>query len=80
MLQAIARYFLFFLAGIAIHMSFMHHFSFDRVKTHPLIRIWKSPRMAAAISGIIQFSMALLILTSSKLYFYLSQAEKNHYQ
>ena len=62
MLELIVRYFLFFLAGIAIHMGFMHHFSFDRVKTHPMIRIWKSPKMAAAISGIIQFSIALLIL------------------
>ena len=62
MVQLIIKYFLFFLAGIAIHMGLMHHFSFDRVKTHPMIRIWKSPKMAAAISGIVQFSIALLIL------------------
>ena len=62
MIQLTIRYFLFFLAGIVIHMGFMHHFSFDRVKTHPMIRIWKSPKMAAAISGIVQFSIALLIL------------------
>ena len=53
---------LYFLAGIFLHMSFMHHFSFERVKTHPMIRVWKSPKMAAAVWGTIQLACALLIL------------------
>ena len=69
MIQLTIRYFLFFLAGIVIHRGFMHHFSFDRVKTHPMIRIWKSPKMAAAIWGITQFSVALLILLLQKFQF-----------
>ncbi len=39
MIHLILKYFLFFLAGIVIHMGFMHHFSFDRARTHPMIRI-----------------------------------------
>jgi hypothetical protein len=62
MIQLILRYFLFFFAGVVIHMGLMHHFSYDRVKTHPMIRIWRSPIMAAAIWGIILFAIALLIL------------------
>jgi hypothetical protein len=62
MVQLVLKYSLLFVAGICIHAGFMHHFSFERVKTHPSIRIWKNPKMAAAISGIIQFSVALIIL------------------
>ena len=34
-----------------------------------MIRIWKSPKMAAAIWGIIQFFVALLILLPQKFQF-----------
>jgi hypothetical protein len=62
MIQLAIKLFLLFWAGIFIHMGLMHHFSFDKVKTHPMIRMWKSPKIAASVWGIFQLSFAILIL------------------
>jgi hypothetical protein len=54
--------FLCFVAGVFFHMSFLHFFCFAETSTHPMIRMWKRPRLASAIWGSIQLFAGALIL------------------
>jgi hypothetical protein len=54
--------FLCFCAGIFFHMSVLHFFCFAQTASHPMIRMWKRPKLASSIWGSIQLVAGALIL------------------
>lgn len=63
------EYFLYFCAGIFFHISMLHFFCFSETASHPMIRIWKSPKTASSIWGSIQLFSGLLIILLLKYQF-----------
>jgi hypothetical protein len=51
-----------FCAGVFLHMSILQIFCFPETAHHPMIRIWKRPRLASSIWGTIQLSAGVMIL------------------
>jgi hypothetical protein len=72
MIMLILYDFLFFCAGVFFHMSIVHFFCFSETASHPMIRIWKNPRLASSISGVIQLFFGLLIILLLKYQFELN--------
>jgi len=56
------RSFLFFFAGICFHMSFLHFYGFAETASHPMIRMWKYPKLASAVWGSIQLGVGLVVI------------------
>jgi hypothetical protein len=54
--------FLCFCAGVFLNMSVLHLFRHEETATHPMIRMWRRPRLASAIWGCIQLLAGALIL------------------
>lgn len=72
MLTAILDDFLLVCAGIFLNMSLVHLLNFEETKHHPMIRMWRSPRLASSIWGVIQLFCGGLILLLLKYSFELS--------
>jgi hypothetical protein len=61
--------FLCFCAGVLLNMSVLHLFHFERTATHPMIRVWKHPRLGSSIWGSVQLFAGALILLLIKFRF-----------
>jgi hypothetical protein len=61
--------FLYFLAGIFLHMSLLHLFSFYETQHHPMIARARNPYFASKIWGVIQLSCGTIILALGKFQF-----------
>lgn len=61
--------FLCFCAGVLLNMSALHLFHFEQTATHPMIRMWRHPRLASSIWGSIQLFLGALILLLVKFRF-----------
>lgn len=68
MIQAIFD-FLYFLAGIFLHMSLLHLFSFYETQHHPIIARASNPYLASKIWGIVQLFFGIIILALCKYQF-----------
>ncbi len=62
MIEIAVRYLLLFFAGICFHMSFLHFYGFSETASHPMIRVWKYPKLASSIWGSIQLAVGLIII------------------
>ena len=60
---------LYFLAGIFLHMSLLHLFSFYETQHHPMIARARNPYLASKVWGVIQFSCGITILALCKFQF-----------
>ena len=60
---------LYFLAGVFLHMSLLHLFSFYETQHHPMIARARNPYLASKIWGVIQLSCGTLILAVGKFQF-----------
>jgi hypothetical protein len=65
MIMQIVQGFLYFCAGIFLHMSVLHFFFFEETARHPMIRMWKSRGLASALWGCVQLGSGLAILLFS---------------
>jgi len=54
--------FLLFGAGILLDMSLVHLLNVDETRHHPMIRMWKWPRLASSVWGVIQLFCGGFIL------------------
>jgi len=61
--------FLFFLAGVFLHMSLLHFFSFYETRHHPMIARAKNPYFASKVWGVIQALCGMMILVFGKYQF-----------
>jgi|ERR1700690_612216 len=61
--------FLYFLAGIFLHMGLLHLFSFYETQDHPMIASARNPYLASKIWGVIQLSCGIIILALRKFQF-----------
>lgn len=62
MMAVAVRYLLLFFAGICFHMSFLHFYGFSETASHPMIRIWRYPKLASSIWGSVQLAVGLIIV------------------
>ena len=62
MMVIAVRYLLLFFAGICFHMCILHFYGFSETASHPMIRIWKYPKLASSIWGSIQLAIGLIIV------------------
>jgi hypothetical protein len=60
--ETAVRYLLFFFAGICFHMSILHFYGFSETASHPMIRMWKYPKLASSIWGSIQLAVGLIVV------------------
>jgi hypothetical protein len=72
MIEIAVRYLLFLFAGICFHMSILHFYGFSETASHPMIRIWKYPKLASSIWGSVQLAVGLIVVLLLK--FQLQQA------
>jgi len=63
MIALLGRSFLFFFAGICFHMSFLHFYGFAETASHPMIHMWKYPKLASAVWGSIQLGVGLIVIS-----------------
>ena len=63
MIALLGRSFLFFFAGICFHMSFLHFYGFAETASHPMIRMWKYPKLVSAVWGSIQLGVGLIVIS-----------------
>jgi hypothetical protein len=61
--------FLFFMAGIFLHMSLLHLFSFYETQHHPMIAKVRNPYFASKVWGIVQLLCGVRILAFCKFQF-----------
>jgi hypothetical protein len=54
--------FLCFCAGVFFHMSILHFFCFAQTARHPMIRMWRRPRLASSLWATVQLAAGALIL------------------
>ncbi|HTX90200.1 MAG TPA: hypothetical protein VMC09_03200 [Anaerolineales bacterium] len=62
MITIVGRCLLFFFAGICFHMSILHFYGFSETASHPMIRMWKYPKLASSIWGSIQLAVGLIVV------------------
>ncbi len=60
---------LFFLAGIFLHMSLLHLFSFYETQHHPMVMRAGNPYLASKVWGVIQLACGMLILALCRFQF-----------
>jgi uncharacterized membrane protein YesL len=61
--------FLYFLAGIFLHMSLLHLFSFYETQHHPIIARARNPYLASKVWGILQLFFGTIILAFCRFQF-----------
>jgi hypothetical protein len=59
-------------SGVFLDMNLFHLLNFSRSIRHPAVRIWRMPKLASTIWGLIQLFCAALILLLVKYEFALS--------
>ncbi len=58
----VLRWVLLLLAGVCFHMSILHFYVFSETASHPMIRMWKHPKLASSLWGGIQLAVGLVII------------------
>ncbi len=58
----VLRWVVLLLAGVCFHMSILHFYVFSETASHPMIRMWKRPKLASSLWGGIQLAVGLAIV------------------
>lgn len=61
--------FLYFIAGIFMHMSLLHLFSFYETEHHPMISRAENPYLASKLWGVVQMALGISILAFTQYQF-----------
>jgi len=58
-----------FCAGVFLHICVLHFFRWEETSTHPMVRMWKRPRLASTVWASVQLFAGVLILLLIKFRF-----------
>src|SRR5579859_5615283 len=62
MISAVGSDFLLFCAGVFLNTSLVHLLNFEETRHHPMIRIWRSPKLGSSVWSVVQLFCGGLIL------------------